>query len=119
LALAAALSKVDGALHIRADLHLYAFACLLDGHRVANEDRSRGARYNSALRFTSQHPQTIVVVVSADRPASIFQQGKELKNSYDNNLSSRCDLSHAATGMAENDRLRNSRNRIKIPSYSS
>ncbi len=92
LALAAALSKVDGALHIRADLHLYAFACLLDGHRVANEDRSRGARYNSALRFTSQHPQTIVVVVSADRPASIFQQGKELKNSYDDNLSSRCDL---------------------------
>jgi DNA integrity scanning protein DisA with diadenylate cyclase activity len=83
LALAAALAKVDGALHIRADLHLYGFACLLDGHRVANEDRSRGARYNSALRFTSQHPQTIVVVVSADRPVSIFQQGKELRNRYE------------------------------------
>ena len=92
LALAAALSKVDGALHIRADLHLYAFACLLDGHRVANEDRSRGARYNSALRFTSQHPQTIVVVVSADRPASIFLQGKELSNSFDANFSARRDL---------------------------
>jgi DisA bacterial checkpoint controller nucleotide-binding len=92
LALAAALSKVDGALHIRADLHLYAFACLLDGHRVSNEDRARGARYNSALRFTSQHPQTIVVVVSADRPVSIFQQGKELKGHYDDNLSIRCDL---------------------------
>ncbi len=92
LALAAALSKVDGALHIRADLHLYAFACLLDGHRVANEDRSRGARYNSALRFTSQHPQTIVVVVSADRPVSIFQKGIELRNRYEDNLSSHCDL---------------------------
>ncbi len=92
LALAAALSKVDGALHIRADLHLYAFACLLDGHRIPNEDRARGARYNSALRFTSQHPQTIVVVVSADRPVSIFQQGQELKNSYNDNLSSKCDL---------------------------
>jgi hypothetical protein len=92
LALAAALSKVDGALHIRADLHLYAFACLLDGHRVANEDRSRGARYNSALRFTSQHPQTIVVVVSADRPVSIFQKGIELRNRYDGDLSSCCDL---------------------------
>lgn len=92
LALAAALSKVDGALHIRADLHLYAFACLLDGHRVPNEDRARGARYNSALRFTSQHPQTIVVVVSADRPVSIFQQGKELRNHYDDNLAAKCDL---------------------------
>lgn len=92
LALAAALSKVDGALHIRADLHLYAFACLLDGHRVENEDRSRGARYNSALRFTSQHPQTIVVVVSADRPSSIFLQGRELSSSYDDTLSTRCDL---------------------------
>ncbi|MFH0781582.1 MAG: DNA integrity scanning protein DisA nucleotide-binding domain protein [Pseudomonadota bacterium] len=92
LALAAALSKVDGALHIRMDLHLYAFACLLDGHRVANEDRARGARYNSALRFTSQHPQTIVVVVSADRPVSIFQQGKEIKNRYGDNFSSKRDL---------------------------
>lgn len=92
LALAAALSKVDGALHIRADLHLYAFACLLDGHRVPNEDRARGARYNSALRFTSQHPRTIVVVVSADRPVSIFQQGKELRSHYDDSLSARCDL---------------------------
>ncbi len=92
LALAAALSKVDGALHIRSDLHLYSFACLLDGHRVTNEDRSRGARYNSALRFTSQHPQTIVVVVSADRPVSIFFQGKELSNSYDYNHAAQCSL---------------------------
>jgi len=92
VALAAALAKVDGALHIRADLHLYGFACLLDGHRVANEDRSRGARYNSALRFTSQHPQTIVVVVSADRPVSIFLQGKELRNRYEEKLVLRSDF---------------------------
>jgi hypothetical protein len=92
LALAAALAKVDGALHIRADLHLYAFACLLDGHRVANEDRARGARYNSALRFTSQHPQTIVVVVSADRPVSVFQQGKQLRNRYDDDMASKGDI---------------------------
>jgi DNA integrity scanning protein DisA with diadenylate cyclase activity len=92
LQLAAALAKVDGALHIRADLHLYGFACLLDGYRVANEDRARGARYNSALRFTAQHPRTIVVVVSSDRPVSIFQQGKEIMNSYDLSQASRCDL---------------------------
>ncbi len=76
LNLAAGLSKVDGALHIRPDLHLHGFACLLDGHRVANENRARGARYNSALRFTAQYPETIVVVVSSDRPVSIFQQGR-------------------------------------------
>lgn len=92
LQLAAALSKVDGALHIRPDLHLHGFACLLDGYRVANEDRARGARYNSALRFTALHPETIVVVVSADRPVSIFQQGKEIINGYDLSLSTRCHL---------------------------
>lgn len=92
LRLAAALSKVDGALHIRTDLHLHAFACLLDGHRVANENRARGARYNSALRFTAQHPKTIVVVVSSDRPVSIFQQGREIINRIDLSASTRCNL---------------------------
>ena len=92
LMLAAGLSKVDGALHIRSDLRLYGFACLLDGHRVDNENRARGARYNSALRFTAQHLDTIVVVVSSDRPVSIFQQGKEIVNKYYNPLSSRCAL---------------------------
>ncbi len=92
LRLAAGLSKVDGALHIRADLHLYGFACLLDGHRVNNEDRARGARYNSALRFTSQHPETIVVVVSSDRPVSIFQQGSEIDNRHNSPVAARCAL---------------------------
>lgn len=92
LRLAAGLSKVDGALHIRADLHLYGFACLLDGQRVKNEDRARGARYNSALRFTSQNPETIVVVVSSDRPVSIFQQGYEIVNRHNSADSTRCTL---------------------------
>jgi len=92
LRLAAGLSKVDGALHIRADLHLYGFACLLDGHRVDNEDRARGARYNSALRFTSQHSETIVVVVSSDRPVSIFQQGHEIINRHNSTPSAQCAL---------------------------
>lgn len=92
LSLAAGLSKVDGALHIRNDLHLYGFACLLDGYSVPNEDRARGARYNSALRFTAKHQETIVVVVSADRPVSIFQMGKEMKTRNDNTSSSSCSL---------------------------
>jgi len=92
LQLAQGLSKVDGALHIREDLHLYAFACLLDGPQVPNENRARGARYNSALRFTAQHRQTIVVVVSSDRPVSIFQQGKEIVNKSTVTSTTRCNL---------------------------
>ena len=92
LALATGLARVDGALHLRADLHLHAFACLLDGHRVANEDRSRGARYNSALRFTAQHRDTLVVVVSADRPVSIFRHGREITNRFEAHPGQQCDL---------------------------
>lgn len=79
LEFACALSKVDGALHIGADCKLYGFACLLDGHTIAGEDRSRGARYNSALRFTAEYPNTLCVVVSSDRPVSVIQNGLELK----------------------------------------
>ncbi len=78
LSLAQSLSKLDGALHIGADLHLHGFACLLDGMSIAGEDRSRGARYNSALRFTAAHKDIIVVVVSSDRPVSVIQEGVEL-----------------------------------------
>ena len=92
LELAAGLSKVDGALHISADLHLHGFACLLDGPQVENEDRARGARYNSALRFTAQHKNVIVVVVSSDRPVSIFLHGEEIVNTYSNASIATCTL---------------------------
>lgn len=78
LELAESLGKVDGALHIGADLHLHSFACLLDGPSVPGEDRARGARFNSALRFTARHENIIVVVVSSDRPVSVMQGGVEL-----------------------------------------
>jgi hypothetical protein len=78
LDLAKSLSKVDGALHIGADLNLHGFACLLDGRSVRNENRARGARFNSALRFTAEHENIVVVVVSADRPVSVFQGGIDL-----------------------------------------
>lgn len=82
LNLAGALSKVDGALRIRADLKLHDFACLLDGYRLGVENRARGARYNSSLRFSYHHPKTIVVVVSSDRPVSIIHHGKEFVSKY-------------------------------------
>jgi hypothetical protein len=78
LDLAKSLIRIDGALHIGADLHLYGFACLLDGRSIAGENRARGARYNSALRFTAEHDQIIVVVVSSDRPVSVIQSGVEI-----------------------------------------
>jgi DNA integrity scanning protein DisA with diadenylate cyclase activity len=71
-------AKVDGALHIGADTRLHGFACLLDGRTVPGEDRARGARYNSALRFTSEHDNIVVVVVSSDRPVSVIQEGVEI-----------------------------------------
>jgi hypothetical protein len=80
LQLACALSKVDGALHIGADCNLYGFACLLDGHTIQGEDRSRGARYNSALRFSAEHSKTLCVVVSSDRPVSVIQNGMEFRH---------------------------------------
>lgn len=78
LDLAKSLAKLDGALHLRGDLHLHGFACLLHGRAVQGEDRARGARFNSALRFSAEHPQVVIVVVSSDRPVSIIQEGVEL-----------------------------------------
>ena len=78
LELAKSLSRVDGALHIGRDLYLHGFAGLLDGHAIPGEDRARGARFNSALRFTAEHPNLVVVVVSSDRPVSMIQEGVEI-----------------------------------------
>ncbi len=78
LKMAKSLVKVDGALHIGADLHLHGFACLLDGRSLPGEDLARGARYNSALRFTAEHANIIVIVVSSDRPVSVIHQGVDL-----------------------------------------
>jgi hypothetical protein len=78
LNLARSLLQVDGALHIGVDKHLHGFACLLDGRAIIGENRARGARYNSALRFTAEHSDIIVVVVSADRQVSVIQSGIEI-----------------------------------------
>lgn len=78
LELAKSLSKVDGALHIGKDLHLHGFACLLDGRAIPGEDRARGARFNSALRFTAERPDILVVVVSVDRPVAVIQERVEV-----------------------------------------
>lgn len=78
--LAASLIKIDGALHIMSNCDLVGFGCLLDGKSIAGENMARGARYNSALRFTDEHQDVIVVVVSSDRPVSIIFCGAELNS---------------------------------------
>mgnify|MGYP002409730348 CR=1 FL=1 len=95
LDLAKSLAKVDGALHIGADLRLHAFACLLDGLAVVGEDRARGARFNSALRFTARHENLVVIVVSSDRPVSVIQGGVELTAQCEWNAFSECILAPA------------------------
>ena len=76
--LAAALLRIDGAVHLTTDAMIHGFACLLDGKTISWENMARGARYNSALRFSAATPKVIVVVVSADRPVSIIYNGIEL-----------------------------------------
>jgi len=78
LELAKSLSRMDGALHIYSDGTLRGFGCLLDGQAVPGENRARGARFNSALRFTAAHENIAVVVISSDRPVSIIHGGVEL-----------------------------------------
>ena len=76
--IASSLAKVDGALHISKASTLLGFACLLDGRTVPGENRARGARFNSALRFTAMHKHIVAIVVSSDRPVSVIQHGVEL-----------------------------------------
>jgi len=79
--LACSLLKIDGAVHITSDLCIRGFGCLLDGKTIDWENMARGARYNSALRFSASQSKVIVVVVSADRPVSIIYNGIEI-NAY-------------------------------------
>ncbi len=76
--LACSFLKIDGAIHITSDLCVNGFGCLLDGKTINWENMARGARYNSALRFSADHSKVIVVVVSADRPVSIIYNGIEI-----------------------------------------
>jgi len=76
--LACSLLRIDGAVHLTANAHIHGFGCLLDGKTISWENMARGARYNSALRFSAENSRIIVVVVSADRPVSIIYNGIEI-----------------------------------------
>ncbi len=81
--LASRMARIDGALHLTANGNLLAFGCLLDGQQCANEIRSRGARYNSAVRFTRTNPTAVVLILSSDGPLSCFFNGEDISNKRD------------------------------------
>lgn len=68
---------VDGAVILDSSLSVRAFGCLLDGMISSEENRARGSRYNSAMRYTHFHPDAVVVVVSSDGPVSVFVNGED------------------------------------------
>jgi DNA integrity scanning protein DisA with diadenylate cyclase activity len=69
--------RVDGAVHVNVKaLELAAFACLLDGESGEKEELSRGARFNSAQRYSRKTKDMVVIVVSEDGPVTIFESGE-------------------------------------------
>lgn len=76
------MSAVDGALLVDHDGSILGYGYLLDGlidvTSAMPERRSRGARYNSALRFSGRMPAAWIAVVSEDGPVTVFNGGREL-----------------------------------------
>jgi hypothetical protein len=75
LALVCQLAGIDGALPFDTFGRLYGFGVILHGDPCAGEDRSRGARYNSAIRFSAKYPTATMIVVSEDGPLTVIQEG--------------------------------------------
>jgi hypothetical protein len=71
----AAISTVDGAVLVSRSGEVHRGATLVDGAAVGGYDHSRGARHNSAMRYTSNDRGAIVVTISEDGPYAIFIQG--------------------------------------------
>ena len=63
------ITSIDGAVLIDIDCTCHAIGVILDGIASANGDSSRGARYNSAIRYYEHminKAQTVLVVISED-----------------------------------------------------
>lgn len=63
------ITSIDGAVLIDIDCTCHAIGVILDGIATSNGDSSRGARYNSALRYyeyMEHKAQTVLVVISED-----------------------------------------------------
>ena len=60
------LTTIDGAILLSPDGRCHGIGTILDGNATENGDPSRGARFNSALRYAESHWPCMAVVVSED-----------------------------------------------------
>jgi hypothetical protein len=67
-----AVTNIDGAILVGVDGTCLAVGVILDGHATAKGAPSRGARYNSALRYVRERPDCIAVVLSEDGTADVL-----------------------------------------------
>jgi hypothetical protein len=71
------LSSVDGAVVLGLDARCHAFGAILDGLAAQAEDRARGSRFNSAVRYVTQNAGSVVaVVVSSDGMVDVLGPGQ-------------------------------------------
>ena len=71
--LLAQLTTIDGAVILSPDGKCYAIGGILDGLASVEGDPSRGARYNSAIRYVkSSKASCLAVVVSEDGGTTFF-----------------------------------------------
>lgn len=76
LEVGARLSGIDGAVVLSPSGTLTKFAALLDGSTTGSEDLARGARYNTAWRYSDLHRRDLLIVVSSDGPVTVFAGGE-------------------------------------------
>jgi hypothetical protein len=68
------MALVDGAVFINFDGTVYGFGYMLDGSAQRSaENRSRGSRFNSAVRYSAKLKTGFVIVVSADGPVRVIK----------------------------------------------
>ncbi|MGE0977913.1 diadenylate cyclase [Bacillus cereus] len=74
------LTNIDGALYMDIDGHVHAIGVILDGYaKIGEGDSSRGARYNSALRYKNGdgiEGNCVIVVISEDGMIDIIPESE-------------------------------------------
>ncbi len=70
------ITSIDGATFIDTEGYCHSFGIILDGDSISTENPSRGARYNSSLRYiATRNEKAIAVVVSDDGMIDIIHKG--------------------------------------------
>jgi len=75
------ITTIDGAVICNADGDIFTFGVILDGNKSekAEEDQSRGARYNSSIKYSaSLNQKCLIMVVSEDGYIDLISKGKKI-----------------------------------------